>query len=84
MVKNKGVEATMPVWLVTPDFVDYDLYKAAVIVAPTKEVAEQLAFKKFTLNQEIKDIYGDFSQKWTAKEIDTNSTKIVLADYNAG
>ena len=74
----------MPVWLVTPDFVDYDLYKAAVIVAPTKEAAELLALKKFTLNQEIKDIYGEFSQKWTAKKIDTSSTKIVLADYNAG
>ena len=43
----------MPVWLVTPDFVDYDLYKAAVVVAPTKK-------------------------------IDTRSSKIVLADYNAG
>lgn len=74
----------MPVWLVTPDFVDYDLYKAAVIVAPTKEAAEQLAFKKFTLNEDLKHIYGDFSQKWTAKKIDASSTKIVLADYNAG
>lgn len=74
----------MPVWLVTPDFVDYDLYKVAVIVAPTKGAAELLAFKKFTLNQEIKDVYGEFSQNWTAKRINTSSSKIVLADYNAG
>lgn len=74
----------MPVWLVTPDFVDYDLYKAAVIVAPTKEAAEQLAFNKLTSNQWIKDTYGNFSQKWTAKKIGTKSSKIVLADYNAG
>ena len=74
----------MPVWLVTPDFVDYDLYKAAVVVAPTKQAAETLAFNKLTSNQWIRDVYGDFSQKWNAKKIDTSSTKIVLADYNAG
>lgn len=73
----------MPVWLVTPDFVDYDLYKAAV-VAPTKKAAELLVFNKLTSNQWVKDTYGNFSQKWTAKKIDTKSSKIVLADYNAG
>ena len=74
----------MPVWLVTPDFVDYDLYKAAVVVAPTKKTAELLAFNKLTSNQWVKDTYGNFSQEWTAKKIDTRSSKIVLADYNAG
>lgn len=27
----------MPVWLVTPNFVDYNLYKVAVVVTPTKK-----------------------------------------------
>lgn len=74
----------MPIYLVTPDFVDYDLYQAAVIVAPTKQIAEKMAFNKFVLNEDIKSIYGEYSQKWTAKEIDTSVSKIVLADYNAG
>ncbi|MEK1385514.1 hypothetical protein HCZ02_00755 [Limosilactobacillus fermentum] len=58
----------MPIWLVTPDFVDYDLYKEAVIVAPTKQAAEMLAFDKLTSNQWVRDTYGSFLQKWTAKK----------------
>lgn len=50
----------MPIWLVTPDFVDYDLYKEAVIVAPTKQAAEMLAFDKLTSNQWVRDTYGVF------------------------
>lgn len=89
----------MKVWLVKTDNIEFDMYQGAVIVAPTKEKAENIAWATFTkdpwmsINVEgvdinrldfSKDSKVDFPQKWHAQEIDLSEEKIILGDYKAG
>ncbi|KAF0444213.1 hypothetical protein GBO92_01145 [Pediococcus pentosaceus] len=89
----------MKVWLVKTDDIEFDMYQGAVIVAPTKEKAENIAWATFTKNPWMsinvedvdinkldfnKDCKVDFPQKWHAEEIDLGEEKIILGDYKAG
>ena len=74
----------MKIWIVEPDFIDYDLYKAAVVVASTKDEAERIAVSQLTDNDWVKDNYvEEFRQNWSAKPV-LEHPGIVLADFNAG
>ena len=89
----------MKAWLVTTNDIEFDMYQGAVIVAPTKEKAEKIAWATFTKNPWMsinvddvdinklnfsKNYKVDFPQKWHAQEIDLNEEKIILGDYKAG
>ncbi len=90
----------MKIWLVATTDIDYDLYRAAVIIAASKEKAEKIAWAAFTRHPwqsigNVADInvnelnfggYGKANslQNWHAQEINLDDEHIVLADFNAG
>lgn len=77
-------------WEVKPDYEEYDLYDGAIVVANTKEEAEEIANKE--LNElyyfwEMDKIEGIGSpQTWTATQVDINELmpKILFKSLRAG
>ena len=75
----------MKIWLMKTSDVDYDLYQAAVVIARTRQEAEQISRDKLTNDPKVQDYYGSkFEQHWHAEEINLDKEGIVLADFNAG
>lgn len=75
----------MKLWFVKPNKIDYDLYDSAVIIAETANEAEQIAYQKLSNDSWVKNNYGGLvNQKWSAEEVKTCTSKLILASFRAG
>ena len=72
-------------WEVTPDYIEYDLYDGAIIIADTKEEAEEIANSELKCELNSWAWKDDKPQSWKAEPLNTETGNgVVFTSFNAG
>lgn len=73
-------------WQVKPNYVEYDLYDGAIIIADSKEEAERIAGIELRNEYNSWAWHNDKPQTWTAELLDVDKTEnsVVFTSFNAG
>lgn len=73
-------------WKVKPNYVEYDLYDGAIIIADSKEEAERIAGIELRNEHNSWAWHNDKPQTWTAELLDVDETEnsVVFTSFNAG